>query len=207
MSAVADAFTKAFGRPDPAAPNGLHFGPALEDAWQSLYSEMGAGWFRDGFLYMFGEGLDALEPCLEAWSFLVPPCDDRIIFGRNAYGAILVLDNANDPEGGRERVFLLDPVTVTFDGDPRWRLRNVISNWMPRGNLPTFTDDSAYRAWKDANGVDRLDLDDVLGIKVPKPLGGELVADNLQLDGIVEYYQTTAPIYAAAFAKLRSLGG
>lgn len=204
MSAVADAFTKAFGRPDPATPNGLHFTEfGFESAWQSLYKEMGAGWFRDGFLYMFGEGLDTLRPCLDAWSFLVPPCDDRMIFGRNAYGALLVLDGANDPSGD-ERAFVLDPFTVTFDRDPNMHLRNTISNWMPRGKLPAFTDDTAYRAWRTANGVDRLGLDDVLGIKVPKALGGTLTADNLQLDGIVDYYQTTAPIYAEAFAKLRA---
>jgi hypothetical protein len=42
----------------------------------------------------------------------------------------------------------------------------------------------------------------VLGIKVPKGLGGKLELDNLQLDGIVDYYQSTGPIYAKAFAKL-----
>jgi hypothetical protein len=91
MSAVGEAFVKAFGKPDPATPNGVTFSmPGLQGSWESLHKEIGSGWYRDGFLYLFGEGLDALKPCLEAWSFLVPPCDDRVIIGRNAYGAILV---------------------------------------------------------------------------------------------------------------------
>ena len=38
-----------------------------------------------------------------------------MILGRNAYGAILVLDNANDPM--EQRVRILDPFTVTYDGE------------------------------------------------------------------------------------------
>lgn len=60
-----------------------------------------------------------------------------------------------------------------------------------------------YKQWVAQNGNVELELDDVLGIKVPKPLGGKLEVDNLQLDGLVEYYQATGPIYAKAIKKLK----
>jgi hypothetical protein len=196
MSAVGEAFISAFGKPDPAAGNGIAF-----FQWKSLYPEIGAGWFKTGFLYLFGEGMEAWKPCLDAWSFVVPACEDRIIVGRNAYGAMLVLDHGMTPE--KEQLYVLDPFTVTYETRPNLLFRNLIGRWLPRGELPGFLDDHAYKQWRVAHDADRLDLDDVLGIKVPKGLGGKLTADNLQLDGMVDYYQTTAPIYAEAFAKLK----
>jgi hypothetical protein len=202
MSAVSDAFVAAFGLPSPATPNGIHMPRAFRGLWNSIHSKIGSGWFLDGFLYLFGEGLETLQPCLDAWSFLVPPRSERRIIGRNAYGAILTLDYVEGPDD--ERVFLLDPFTATYDGSPTWQLTSLIGRALPKREMPTFLDNGAYDAWRKANGVDRLDLDDVLGIKVPKALGGELTVDNLQLDGIVDYYQSTAPIYEKAFASMKS---
>lgn len=165
-----------------------------------MHEEVGAGWFRDGFLYLFGEGLDALHPCLEAWSFVVPPCDDRVIVGRNAYGMLLVLDNPSTP--ALEKIHVLDPFTVSYAGDSTIQLVSLIGRALPDGELRTFLDDEPYRAWRQEHGVDRLGAQDVLGIKVPQGLGGKLASSNLQLDGIVSYYETTAAIYADAFAKL-----
>jgi hypothetical protein len=201
MSVVGQSFIAAFGPPDPPAPSGLTFQSWAQRGWDRLYSEIGAGWYLDGFLYLFGEGLAALQPCLEAWSFLIPPCSDRRILGRNAYGAILVIDNSDSPEG--ERVYILDPFTVTYDGAANWQFINLIGRALPQREMPTFLDNRPYDAWRKANAVDRLDLDDVLGIKVPKALGGKLAVENLQLDNIVSYYQTTAPIYEKAFASIK----
>jgi len=169
--------------------------------WERLHEQVGSGWFRDGFLYLFGERLEALRACLDAWSFLVPPCSDRVIVGRNAYGAILVLDNPSTP--ALEMVHVLDPVTVTFTGDKTIQLVSLIGRALPENELRTFLDDGAYRAWLRENGVSRLGPDDILGVKVPTVLGGALVSSNLQLEDIGTYYQTTAPIYADAFAKLK----
>ncbi|MBO3749962.1 hypothetical protein J5X84_28105 [Streptosporangiaceae bacterium NEAU-GS5] len=193
MSAVGEAFLAAFGKPDPAAPNGIAF-----YQWKSLYTEIGAGWFKGGFLYLFGDGMAFLTECLDAWPFLVPPCDDRIIVGRNAYGAILVLEHAHTPE--QEQLYVLDPFTVTYETRPNLLFRNLIGRWLPQGLLTDFLDDRAYRQWLAANEVDTVDLDEVLGIKIPQALGGELVTGNMQLGDIVDYYRTTAPIYAEAFA-------
>lgn len=196
MSAVGDAFTAAFGKPDPAVPNGITF-----FQWKSLYTEIGAGWFKGGFLYLFGEGMTFLTDCLDAWSFLIPPCDDRIIVGRNAYGAILVLEHGSTPE--QEQLYVLDPFTVTYETRPNLLFRNLIGRWLPQGLLPGFLDDRAYRQWLAENEAGTVDLDEVLGIKIPQPLGGELVTSNMQLDNIADYYRTTAPIYAQAFATLK----
>jgi len=203
MSALSEAFTNAFGQPDPPTPDGLRFArPGRQAMWESIHKEIGSGWFKDGFLYLFGEGLETLQPCLDAWSFLIPHSEDRMIIGRNAYGAIIVLDNSHTDN---ERVSILDPFTVTFASDRNVVFINLLGRWLPR-ELPGFIDDSAYKDWIEENHAGRLDLDDVLGIKVPKGLGGELVSSNLQIDGIVDYYQTTAPIYAKAFAALKTQG-
>ncbi len=196
MSTAGESFTKVFGKPDPAAPNGIDY-----RIWNKvLYAEIGAGWFNDGFLYLFGEGMQFMQQCLDAWSFLVHPCDDRMIVGRNAYGALLVLDNKNTPT--HERMWILDPFTVTFATNDTLDFVSTIARALPRGELAAFVDDRAYRQWRLENDVERLGLDDVLGIMVPKALGGELTSSNLQLDGIVDYYRTTASIYAKAFSSL-----
>ncbi len=158
MSAVGEEF----GPPDPA----------------------GGGWYRDGFLYLSGEGLEELRPCLDAWSFLVPSGGDRTVLGRNAYGALIV-------EGpGPDSVWILDPFTVSYT--------RVAVDALP----PGFLDGSAYRGWLDQHGLDGIEFRDVLGIKVPKGLGGALEVDNLQIEDIVDYYESTGPIYADAFATL-----
>jgi hypothetical protein len=194
-----EEFTRAMGRPSPATPNGLHFEKWFQSFWERHHPNIGSGWFLDGFVYLFGEGLTDFVPCVDAWSFLVPSCSDRMIIGRNAYGALLVMDDASDPKGMRIRV--LDPWTVTYDGAPGLDFESLLARALPKRELVDFLDDGAYRQWLVENKVDRLELHDVLGIKVPKALGGKLVASNLQLDGMLDYYRTTGPIYADALAR------
>jgi hypothetical protein len=97
---------------------------------------------------------------------------------------------------------VLDPFTVTYETRPNLLFRNLIGRWLPQGLLAGFLDDRAYRQWLAENEAGTVDLDEVLGIKIPQPLGGELVTSNMQLDNIADYYRTTAPIYAQAFAPL-----
>jgi hypothetical protein len=202
MSAVGDKFKSALGAPDPATPNGLGFtGRSAVREWKSLHDEIGSGWFKNRFLYLFGEGLEQFQPCLDAWPFLVPPGHaDRMIIGKNAYGALLVLEDGNTL--GSDHVYVLDPFQASYWSNPNITLVSLIGRWLSGNDtLNGFLDDSAYQEWVKAHGVEP-GLDDVLGIKVPKPLGGKLELDNLQLDGMTDYYQTTAPIYAKAFAGL-----
>jgi hypothetical protein len=207
MSFLSEKFLNALGKPDPAEPasNGLVFSSgAAQRSWNIVQQEIGSGWYLDHFLYLFGEGLETLQPCLDAWPFLVPPHPDRMIIGRNAYGALLVLENGNTM--GTDLVRVLDPFTATYGGDPNLNLTSLVGRWLPNRVLEDFMDDRAFQAWVKANDAVP-ELDDVLGWKIPKGLGGTMDLDNLQLDGIVDYYQTTAPIYAKAFAKLAEQSG
>ena len=61
-------------------------------------------------------------------------------------------------------------------------------------------DHEAYDDWLSENGNVEIEAHDILGIKTPVPLGGELVPANLQLENIVDYYRTTGPIYAKGHA-------
>src|SRR5688572_28367204 len=112
MSEVAKGFKKAFGKPDPVAPPMRFEDDDEQWFWMRLHKEIGSGWFKTGFLYLFGEELKSLEPCLKAWSFLLPPCKDRMIIGKNAYGALLILDNSGKE---KESVSVLNPFTVAFE--------------------------------------------------------------------------------------------
>jgi len=123
-----------------------------------------------------------------------------MIIGRNAYGALLVLEDAN--KGGGEHVYLLDPFLVAYTTNENLTMGSLVGRWLPDHELGTFTDDSVYRDWTKANEVEP-ELDDVLGFKTPRALGGTFDVDNIQLDGMIDYYSTTAPIYAAAFPETK----
>ena len=199
MSSHGERFIKALGRPDPPAGAG----PACADATvakalQAVRAEVGGGWFKHRFLYLFGEELDTLRPCLDAWSFLVRGgSEKRTVIGRNAYGALLVMEDRN----AAHHVFVLDPFRVSYWGDLGLSLEEAVGEALcGPGLLSEFLDDGAYQAWVRENEAE-LDMEDVLGFKVPKGLGGKITPENLQLDGIVEYYQETAPIHEGALRK------
>lgn len=199
--AFGDNFVKAFGKPDPSLPQAMHFTNGAAQVIWKQFKRIGAGGFKDRFLHLFCEGLEELQPCLDAWSFLVPPGHaDRMIIGRNAYGAILVLEDGNYP--GKEQVHVLDPTTVTYWTDPNFTLMSVIERRLPKDELRNFLDDGLYRKWVQKNKV-RPEMQDILGLKQPLPLGGTMELDNVQLENIVEYYESSAPIYAKAFAGLK----
>ena len=79
MSFLGDAFVSGMGKPDIAMPNGLNFKNLYtKQLWEQVHNEIGSGWFLNRFVYLFGEGLHKLQPCLDAWSFLVKPDRERI---------------------------------------------------------------------------------------------------------------------------------
>jgi hypothetical protein len=199
MSDVGKAFIAAFGRPEPETPDGLRFSASsLQSSWKSLRREIKSGWFADRFLYLFGEGLDRLLPSLRVWSFLVPPNEDRLILGRNAHGALLVLDDANTAEAS---VHVLDPFRVVYWSDPDLAFMNLIGHWLPRDQIPYFLDRSVYDAWAKTDQGPRAD-DMILAPKRPEGLGGPFDIKNFQEEDIAQFYATTGPIYEKAFARM-----
>ena len=198
MSEGGKAFIKAFGKPDPKVSNGLVFkDEAARLLWNLDYEEIGAGWFMNRFLYLFGAGLERLRPCLDAWSFLVPKHRDRMIVGHNAHGAILVLDDANS---GDSSIHVLDPFLVEYWGDANMHLGNMFGYFLPRKEMRGFEDDSVYKAWTKRERRYLLP-DMILAPKTPLGLGGEMKLDNFQEENIFEYYKTTAPIYKKALSR------
>ena len=192
MADMAEAFSAAFGRPDPAVPPGLEFTSGFhERVWRLSADKIGAGWFRNRFLYLFGGGLEPLNACLEAWSFLVGPAADRMIVGRNGYGAIAFVDGAN---GKSPRLYVVDPVTVDVLSEPGLDLWRFIGRYLPENLIPQFLDDELHRRFVNEHHL-FLELDLALAIKVPLPLGGKLELDNFSVENIVDYYQSTAKIY------------
>jgi len=192
-------FTKRFGAPSPSVPTDIRFRSRPYQAnWEQLLRDTGSGWFMDGFLFLFGAGLQRLTACTDAWSFLVPPGKERIILGRNAYGSLLVLE---DPEG-EQSVHLLDPIRVAYWTDPNLELLGLAGRYLPRKNLPHFFDDELHRLW--VRDGDRLPDDTIIAPITPVGLGGKLVPANFQEEEIVAYYQSSAPIYAKAFARMAS---
>lgn len=191
-------FIAVMGPPAPAVPPGLRFKDAGQEfIWENMHAIIGSGWYQSRFFYLFGEGLEELRPCLEAWSFLVPPGPERMILGRNAYGALLVYDNPDRP-GAAARVRILNPVDVSWYRNPLIDFGGLVGHWFPNRSLPpAFLDKRIYEEWLQRSGR-YLEPDEVLAIKVPLSLGGRMELDNFQVENIVKYYRTTGPIYAKA---------
>jgi hypothetical protein len=163
------------GAPDPAEPVSLQFENRLADLkWDSYTHDMLAGWFKDGFINLLGIGLDALKPCVDAWSWMVPPSDDRTIIGRNAYGAIAFGDGMNSMES---KISIVDPVNLKLHGPIDFV--GFFGRFIVMRDVPSFIDDSVYRAWRGKGGK-RLPLHEMLGIKAALPLDGKMELGNFE---------------------------
>lgn len=190
---------EVLGPPDPPSPCGVRFAddPGMSSLLAGWVEEIGSGWFWNGFLELLSEDLERLRPCLDAWSFLVPAQHpDRVIIAANAHGCIVTVeDMASNPPGV---VRVLDPLQVEYHTQYGLDLISFLGDYLPNGHLPRFVDRSVYDGWVRAGG--RLDRDEILAIVRPLSLGGAMVDDNFQIENVVRYYETTAPIYAKAFA-------
>jgi hypothetical protein len=197
MSVMSDGFFAALGQPDEeTAP---HFPVTDEVAqlqWESVIAELKGGRFLDRFLWMLTPGLERLDACLRAWPFLVRPSQDRVIIGRNAYGAIAFVDGIN---AGRSSVSIVDPLTLRCG--PVNDLVGYFARSL-RDGPGRFLDHGVYDAWLRKS---KLYLEDnlALAIKMPLPLDGKMEVDNFQVEDIFDYYRTTAPAYEKAVAAMK----
>lgn len=200
MGGLKELFVPVFGKPNPKVPNAIHIEEPYRRSrlWAINQKDVGAGWFMNRFLYLFGSGLERLIPCLEEWSFLIPPSDDRIILGRNAYGALLILD---DPQSEQGQLGVLDPFQLVYWTHANMNFENLLGLWLPKKMIPGFLDTKLYDAWIKKRGS-YLEDDFILAPTLPAGLGGEMEASNFQEEEIVTFYETRGPTYAKTFAKM-----
>lgn len=195
MSPAAEALYAVIGAPECREPPGFRFsGTFAQMTWESLYGDLGAGWFANRFLYLFGPEARQLDELLQLWSFLLPPADERIVIGRNAYGALLLMESPSS-RGTVAPVRLLDPLQVRHWGDEHLDFTGCIGHWLPQNKIPHFLDRRVYDQWLEKTGR-HLEADEILAIKTPLSLGGTMALDNFQVEHIRDYYRSTAAIYA-----------
>jgi hypothetical protein len=146
------AFTHHFGRPEPAVPPGDFFADKFDKSlWRMMYDEVGAGWYQEGFLYLFGAGLPLLNPALEAWAHILEAGVERTVVGRNAYGVLLVAEQITE-EGTDAPIGLLDPAAGTYTRHEGLDFATLITDWLPENQLPPFIDAGAYAAFRQGGG-------------------------------------------------------
>jgi hypothetical protein len=197
MALSKNPFTEAFGQADTTAEPLQFTEQFLQEDWLWRQQTMTAGWFLGHYFYLFGQGLERMNPCLEAWSFILPPAKERRIIGYNAYGALLVLENETD-EGLVAPVCLLDPTRVIYWKNEECVYGTLLTRWLPKKLIPHFFDTIVYKQWlESANRF--LDTDEILGIRAAVSLGGEMNSDNFTAMNIIEYYRITGPVYAKVY--------
>ncbi len=190
-----EGFLHVFGAPNPPTPSGIAFDDEFmqEDFEESILDPIGAGWFWDRFLFLWGEGVETYERCLEAWHFALPPHTERMVVGRNAYGALLVNFDHNDMTDNR--LWVVDPFGgTTWNDDDTDFMCWVYAN-APRREWRNFFDRSVYDAWLATEPGVNMAIEHALVPKLPIQLGGTFELSNFQLEPLVEYYENTAPIF------------
>ena len=159
-------FTHHLGRPDPAVPPGDFFADKFDKSlWRMMYDEVGAGWYLDGFLYLFGAELPLLNPALEAWAPFLEAGTERTVIGRNAYGMLLVAESTTD-EGTDAPIGLLDPAAGTYTTFEGLDFASLLSDWLPQDLLPGFLQPEPYVTFRQGGG--QLQPHEVL---TPQPAG------------------------------------
>jgi hypothetical protein len=204
MTPLAEQFIRGLGRPAPATRNAIHFQEEFVNMlWESVAPDVGAGWFLDRFVYLFGPGLERLHRCLDAWPALVPPNHpDRMVLGYNVHGAILVLENGNSAV---PQVYLLEPYVGAYWTHEDIAFENLLGMWLPERRLPYFLDTGVYEAWRGL--TDRyLPEDTILAPKVPRDLGGERTLENFQVEDLFEFHESAGAIHAKAAARVKHPG-
>jgi hypothetical protein len=200
VSVLSDAFVAAIGRPEPAAPPGLRFDSSEQEFWESVHAEIGAGFFLGGFLYLFGEGLEELLPCLRHWSFLVPGLERPMVVGYNAFGTLLVV---TDRAAIAPRLGVLDPARAVWWAPPALDFFGLMGAFLPQDRIPHFLERGPFEAWR-ARGGRQLRRGEMLSLVEPAALGGAFVPENFRVTDIGRYYEVSGPVLAEAGRKAKS---
>ncbi|MCI5058432.1 MAG: hypothetical protein MRY83_20135 [Flavobacteriales bacterium] len=202
MTKVGETFASKFGSASPSVKIDFKFGNTSDITWNVVSKEIGAGWFLNQYFYLFGPGLADLNKCIDHWNFLFEDEKERKVFGRNAYGALLIVEEPST-KGNIGSVGVLNPIDVSYFKDPNLVFMNFLGYWFPKMIIPNLYLPMVYEAWHKTTG-DYLDINEILAIKTPISLGGSIDdANNFQIENIYNYYETTGKIYKEAFQKLK----
>ncbi|MCC2545567.1 hypothetical protein LJY25_03855 [Hymenobacter sp. BT175] len=156
MSDAPDSETPPFvlqlGHPAPATPPADFFADKFDKSlWRMMYDEVGSGWYRNRFLYLFGAGLPPVQLFLEAWAAKLAPGVERILIGYNAHGLLLLAENPTE-EGTDAPILLLDPARGTVWREEGLDFTSLISDWLPENRIPHFLDQAGYDAYVTQHG-------------------------------------------------------
>lgn len=198
MSSGIQAFKQRMGEPAPPAETPLTFeAPWAQSIWSFFAEEAGTGYFLNGFVYLLGARARELDGLLDEWSFLFGNDEERWVIGKNAYGALLVLENPSE-NGTKGLVGMVDPLEVRYVTNSQLTFISLLGRWLPQDLLPHFLDDYLYQTLRKEADED-LAFNEILAIKSPLSLGGKMEAANFQVENIFDYYRTTGEIYAKRF--------
>jgi hypothetical protein len=192
-------YARILGPPDPRLPSGLKLVSASDRAyWRLVYRDVGAGWYWDRFLFLFGAGVEELRGCLAAWSPLCGEDDERVVLGRNAYGAILFIDRAGRNASSRMRI--LDPFQLTCSSKDGENLQELFADVIPNNRYPAFFSNRLYEVWRKREGLG-LAEDEILAPRRPEDEGGKWELANLAPEGLRAFFERTATDWAPAIAR------
>jgi TPR repeat protein len=155
-----------------------------------------AGRYRDGFVSLLGADVTSLQGCLEAWSWLLPGDAPRTVIGRNAYGALLVVEGTELQAYGA-RFTVIDPTMGWCWTHPRAEVPRL-GHYLRESWLPFFVDDTVYAAWR-AAGAPTLAADEALAIVTPRPCGGAMRLENFRVENVVRMHRRVASLLRASF--------
>lgn len=196
MSPLAAAFLSVYEKGIPLGNRQSIFTGMFDGlVYDDVIKDIGYGTYQDGFLTLFSDELESWQSCMEAWSFLIPADGrSRKVVGRNAYGALLLIEN-REINGSASAMGILDPVTVSYWSNEHCLFTNFLGHWLPQKKvLPTFTDTSVYAQWRKQTGC-TLGPGEILAPKTPLTLDGKWELSNFQVEQAGFYFESTASIY------------
>ena len=193
---VIDNFKTKIGVPTQEETTEIRFEKSMQQAiWERIIDEIGCGLFQNGFFYFFGKELNKFESILKYWSFLLEEKINYSIIGFNKMGFIILAENLEN-NGMASQITIIDPLNVRLYKNTQIKLLNFIGRWLPDGLIPGLNNNRLYEAViKEID--ENLELEEIIAIKKPFSLGGELKAENFSIENINEYFKTTGKIYAS----------
>lgn len=192
---VINNFKNKIGAPQKEENTHITFKKSIpQTIWERMIQEIGCGSFNNGFFYLFGEKLTELEKIKEYWSFLLRDDIVYTIIGFNKMGFIILAENLME-KGMASSISIIDPFHVRIYKNGEVKLLNFIGRWLPDGLIPNLNDDHLYRATLQEI-EEELDFQEIIAIKKPLSLGGEMIAENFGIENIQEFYKSTGEIYS-----------